>query len=323
MNRRLTPSFFACNLLLGLITCVVSPEAQAQSSAAPVDLKAAFQNPPEAAKPWVFWYWMNAAVTPEGITADLEAMREAGIGGAYLMPIKGVENPPAITPPAVQLSPQWWKMVKHAMREADRLGLKLAMHVSDGFALAGGPWITPELSMQKVVYTQSLVKGGRRINQVLPQAATVQNYYRDIAVYAYPTPQGISSTATSKPRVTSNIAGGKPELLAVAGNKEGFKTSEPGWIQYAFDQPFTCRSLRIRSNGYNYQANRLLVEVSNDGQQFRPVTRLQPPRSGWQDSSAVTHALPPPPPATSVSATTRRVRNRVPRTWTRPSGNSR
>ena len=293
MNRRLSPCSFTCGLLFGLASCVVSQEARAQSSAAPVDLQAAFQNPPEAAKPWVFWYWMNAAVTPEGITADLEAMREAGIGGAYLMPIKGVENPPAVTPPAVQLSPRWWQMVKHAMQEADRLGLKLAMHVSDGFALAGGPWITPELSMQKVVYTQTQVKGGRRVSQVLPQAATVQNYYRDIAVYAYPTPKGIRSTTTSKPRVTSSIAGGKPELLAVAGNKEGFKTSEPGWIQYAFDQPFTCRSLRIRSSGYNYQANRLLIEVSNDGQQFRPVMRLQPPRSGWQDSSAVTHALPP------------------------------
>lgn len=292
MNRRLPSSSLACGLLLGVAACFASHPTVAQSGAAPIDLKAAFQNPPEAAKPWVFWYWMNAAVTPEGITADLEAMREAGIGGAYLMPIKGVENPPAITPPAVQLSPQWWKMVRHAMQEADRLGLQLAMHVSDGFALAGGPWITPELSMQKVVYTQSLVKGGRHISQVLPQPPTVQNYYRDVAVYAYPTPAGISSTATSKPHATSSIAGLKADLLALPGNKETIRLSEPGWIQYAFDKPFTCRSLRIRSNGYNYQANRLLVEASNDGQQFKPVARLQPPRSGWQDSSAVTHALP-------------------------------
>ncbi|MCB2408854.1 glycosyl hydrolase [Hymenobacter lucidus] len=291
MNRRLSPSSLTCGLLFSLASCVASQTAQAQSSAPAVDLQAAFQNPPEAAKPWVFWYWMNAAVTPEGITADLEAMREAGIGGAYLMPIKGVENPPAITPPAVQLSPRWWQMVKHAMTEADRLNLKLAMHVSDGFALAGGPWITPELSMQKVVYTQTQVQGGRRISQVLPKATTVQDYYRDIAVYAYPTPTGATTPAV-KPQVTSSIAGTKPELLAVAGNKEGFKTSEPGWIQYAYAQPFTCRSIRIRSSGYNYQANRLRVEASTDGRTFRPILQLTPPRSGWQDSSAVTHAIP-------------------------------
>ncbi|WP_022822767.1 glycosyl hydrolase [Hymenobacter norwichensis] len=287
MKTRLLPKAL---LLLALPFCGGLPAPVCAQQAPAVDLQAVFQNPPEAAKPWVFWYWMNAAVTPEGITADLEAMREAGIGGAYLMPIKGVENPPAITPPAVQLSPRWWQMVKHAMTEADRLNLKLAMHVSDGFALAGGPWITPELSMQKVVYTQTQVQGGRRINQVLSKATTVQNYYRDIAVYAYPTPVGATTTA-AKPQVTSSIAGTKPELLAVLGNKEGFKTSEPGWIQYAYAQPFTCRSIRIRSTGYNYQVNRLRVEASTDGRTFRPVVQLTPPRSGWQDSSAVTHAI--------------------------------
>ncbi|MFC7667734.1 glycosyl hydrolase [Hymenobacter humi] len=267
--------------------------ATAHAQAPVVDLQAAFQNPPESAKPWVFWYWMNAAVTAEGITADLEAMKEAGIGGAYLMPIKGVENPPAISPPAVQLSPQWWKMVRHSMQEADRLGLKLAMHFSDGFALGGGPWITPELSMQHVVSAQTQVTGGKQLRLTLPQPPTVQGYYRDIAVYAYPTPTGGSiSTYTTKPQITSSIVGENLERLATAGNKAGFKTNEPGWIQYAFNQPFTCRAIRIKSNGYNYQAHRLRVEASNDGRTFRPVARLQPPRSGWQDSSAVTHALP-------------------------------
>jgi hypothetical protein len=288
MKTRLLPKAL---LLLALPTLGLLP-APVRAQQAP-DLEAIFKTPPEAARPWVFWYWMNGAVTQAGITADLEAMKEAGIGGAYLMPIKDVENPPAISPPARQLSPQWWAMVKHSMQEADRLGLKLAMHVSDGFALAGGPWITPELSMQHVVSAQTQVVGGKKLHLALPQPPTVQGYYRDVAVYAYPTPIGSGeSTATSKPVITSSISGENLNLLATPGNKKGFKTSEPGWIQYAFDQPFTCRSLRIRSNGYNYQANRLRVEVSDDGRTFRPLTRLRPPRSGWQDSSAVTHALP-------------------------------
>ena len=72
-----------------------------------------------------------------GITADLEAMKENGIGGAYLMPIKGPTNPPLLEPPVVQLSPLFWSMVKFAVQEADRLGLQMGMHFSDGFALAG------------------------------------------------------------------------------------------------------------------------------------------------------------------------------------------
>src|SRR5690606_15258024 len=128
------------------------------------DLEAAFRHPPAAAKPWGFWYWMQASVSREGITADLEAMKAAGIGGAYLMPIKGVTNPPLMEPPVEQLTRAWWAMVRHAMQEVDRLGLQLAMHVSDGFALAGGPWITPELSMQKVVWSETQVAGGRYFN---------------------------------------------------------------------------------------------------------------------------------------------------------------
>ncbi|MCC3160408.1 DNA-binding protein [Hymenobacter sp. 15J16-1T3B] len=293
LNRRTLP-LALLTLALPALSWLPAGSAWAQSApTSAAQLQAAFQNPPEAAKPWVFWYWMNAAVTPEGLTADLEAMQQAGIGGAYLMPIRGAGEKPLVTPPAEQLSPRWWQMVRHAMTEADRLGLQLAMHVSDGFALAGGPWITPELAMQKVVSSETRLSGGRQQTIQLPQPAAVKGYYRDIAVYAYPTPTGGGvSTYTTKPTVTSSAADGKPELLAAAGNKQGFKLTEPGWIQYAFDKPFTARSLRIRSNGYNYQANRLIVEVSNDGQTFRPLTRLTPPRSGWQDSSAVTHALP-------------------------------
>src|SRR5687767_5646175 len=66
-----------------------------------------FKDPPPEASPWVFWYWMQASVSREGITADLQAMKNAGIGGAYLMPIKGPANPPYMDSVIVQLTPQW------------------------------------------------------------------------------------------------------------------------------------------------------------------------------------------------------------------------
>src|SRR4030042_2872073 len=136
-----------------------------------VQLHELFQSPPEAAKPWVYWYWMHAAVSREGITADLEAMKDAGIGGAYLFHIKGITQPPLYEPPVEQLTPEWYEMVRFAMAEAARLGLKMAMHSCDGFTVAGGPWITPEMSMQKVVWTETLVSGMQHFNDTLPQPA--------------------------------------------------------------------------------------------------------------------------------------------------------
>ena len=64
-----------------LISILLSaPCAFAQEDA----LVRAFRAPPEEAKPWVMWQWMNGCVSKEGITADLEAMKRVGIGGMFL-----------------------------------------------------------------------------------------------------------------------------------------------------------------------------------------------------------------------------------------------
>ena len=76
------------------------------------------------------------------------------------MPIKDTSSAIPFQPAVRQLTPEWWAIVKFAMQEAKRLDLKLAMHVSDGFALAGGPWITPELSMQKLELDKNIYKKG-------------------------------------------------------------------------------------------------------------------------------------------------------------------
>jgi hypothetical protein len=272
------------------------------------DLAADFRQPPEAARPWVYWYWMNAAVSRAGITADLEAMKQAGIGGAYLMPIKGVSQPPLLVPPVEQLSPLWWDMVRFAMQEADRLGLKLAMHACDGFTVAGGPWITPALSMQKVVWTETEIDGGRPVDVVLDRPPAYAGYYRDIAVLAFPAPAGAGvSTRTDVPTVTTSqqsvgpaLDAGPPILngLPTSGSPAPFVSEQPCWIQYAFAAPFTCRAVTIRvppTTGIQvntYFANRFTIAVSDDGIHFRPVGRLVPPRHGWQDGDVTTHAIP-------------------------------
>jgi hypothetical protein len=249
----------------------------------------------ENAKPWVFWYWVQAGVSKKGITADLEAMKANGIGGAYLMTIKGGKssNPSLYEKPVEQLTPEWWEMIKFAMDEAKRLDLKLGMHVSDGFALAGGRWITPELSMQKVVSSKITINKSN-IKIKLPQPETKEGYYKDIAVYAYPSPIGTNqSTQTIIPKITASN-GADASGLIKPGNKQNFGSNEALYIQYEFEKPFTCRTVKIKVSGNNYQAQRLKIEVSNDGKIFRSIGRLEPPRHGWQDTDEdVTHSIVP------------------------------
>jgi hypothetical protein len=262
---------------------------------AQVKLEELFQHPPASAKPWVFWYWMQAAISREGIAADLKAMKEAGIGGAYLMPIKDTTaRISALITPVRTLTPQWWEMVRYAMQEAKRLDLKLAMHVSDGFALAGGPWITPELSMQKIVWSSVTVNGGKQYNELLPGPQANESYYRDIAIYAYPALPGTEMDTKHIQPVITTSKNTDAGFLVIPGSKQSFSSNDTCWIQYAFDKPFTCRTITIHTGGNNYQSHRLLLQVSDDGTVFRSIGRLQPPRHGWQDTDAdVTHSIAP------------------------------
>jgi hypothetical protein len=174
-----------CKRYLTIICLFVCLQLRAQKNAVSL-IEQTIIKPQAEAKPWVFWYWMNGAVSKLGITADLEAMSEVGIGGAYLMPIKDTSKAIPFEPQVRQLTPQWWTMVKFAMEEAKRLNLKLAMHVSDGFALAGGPWIKPEQSMQKLVWTKTYIQQGFKGNMRLQMPDINNGFYKDIAVYAYP-----------------------------------------------------------------------------------------------------------------------------------------
>jgi len=251
-------------------------------------LREQFDSPGAEAKPWTFWYWMHGAVSKAGIKADLEAMKNIGLGGAYLMPIKGVEGfdyPGAVS----QLSPEWWEMVRYSMEESDRLGLKLGMHICDGFALAGGPWITPKESMQKVVWSDTIVAGGKIKNLSLVQPEAFENYYEDIAVYAlpfFPSP-GERSEFT----ITSN---NPDDLSPFSIPEKNFKATQACRIQYDYSQPFTLRSIEIVPSGTNYQAQRLCVLSSDDGQNFRLVKQLIPARQGWQNTDEnISYSIPP------------------------------
>jgi hypothetical protein len=259
----------------------------------------AFQTETQQAKPWCYWYWMHGCVSKAGIEADLQAMQEAGLGGAFLFSIRGTENPSKFEPAVETLSPEWFALVKYAMQEAGKRHLQLAMHVSDGFALAGGPWITPELAMQQVVWSEKNIHGGRTLHEYLPKPTTVESFYRDLAVFAYPTPSGVSIKSRLPVRVRE---AGKPldlSMLADPENSMSIRREDSLILIYDYKKPFLCRSIVTKVTGNSLQCHRFLVEASDDGIHFRRVCRLEPPRHGWQNVGMeyfelnVTHAIPP------------------------------
>jgi hypothetical protein len=184
-----------------------------------------FQTLPMEARPFVLWMWMGCNISKPGLTRDLEAMKQAGIGGATIMSLSDSTTPWAgyirksPTPEIIAFtSDQWWDMVRHAALEARRLGLYLALHNCPGYESSGGPWVPPELSMQELIWSEEKVVGGTRFQGVLsravvdphpnapfpqtyiPSLGTLdkpvvdarRTYYRDIAALAVPAGSGFA-----------------------------------------------------------------------------------------------------------------------------------
>jgi hypothetical protein len=181
MKRR---DFLKISGTAGLIT-IISPSGIAQilkPRNALSNLENSFLNPPNTSKVGNMWMWMNGHVSKQGITLDLEAMQRAGIGSIFNFDA-GTGIPQG---PVKYLSTEWLQLKEHTINECRRLGLEFCMHNCPGWSSSGGPWITPELSMKKIVFSEINIEGDAIMNIKLAQPETVLNFYKDIAVVAYP-----------------------------------------------------------------------------------------------------------------------------------------
>ena len=139
------------HLLLLAFALAASSYAAGPSS----DLEQGFRNPPESARPYVYWFIMDGNLTWEGITADFEALKRAGVGGVIMMEVDvGIPRGPVKF-----MSAEWRTLFKHAVTEAERLGLQITLNAGPGWTGSGGPWVKPEQSMQHLVASAVDVTG--------------------------------------------------------------------------------------------------------------------------------------------------------------------
>ncbi len=241
-------------------------------------------------KPWTFWYWMYGAVTEEAIKADVQSMKDVGLGGFYLMPIHGVDDNPKHQGQANQGSPMFWKMVDCAMQTADSLGLDMGVHICDGFALAGSKSITPEESMQKVVWTDTIVRGKDLKKLRLKQPEAYKGYYEDIAtvLIQYGDKSVMDDARLSRDGEVTTEGDMQRDAKGV------WRSTSGGSITWTLPEPQMVASLDILPSGNNIQTQRLVLQASLDGQTYHVVRQLYPFRQGWQSSGpAFTYAIQP------------------------------
>jgi hypothetical protein len=252
------------------------------AAAAPTDsLVTGFLNPPDSAKPQTWWHWMNGNITKAGITADLEAMKEIGLGGATIVNVDcGIPrgNVPF-------MSAEWRADFKFAVQEANRLGLELCVENCAGWSSSGGPWNTVSNAMQRVTTSELRVTGPTNFNAVLPQPPTTLDFYRDIAVLAFPAPDDenvhmkdaapSASTSGDEPPGDKLTDGDARTLIHLPLPKRG----QPQYAQLEFQNPFAARTVKI-TGGKGMPECTGEILVSDDGKNFRTVKPFAFPRKG-------------------------------------------
>ena len=178
-------------------------------------------------------------------------------------------------------TPEWRELYKHALREADRLGLEMSLNIQSGWDL-GGPMVKPDDAVKKLVWSETVVAGSGSLEEKLPTPAVHDGYYRDLFVLAYRLkPEkareeiftGLTASSEQPDHAPSAAADHNPESfwasITVAPGA-GPSSERPEWIQFNFNQPVSADRLALQGRP-GYGPRQCELRVSNDGKTFRSL----------------------------------------------------
>ncbi|AWB66217.1 glycoside hydrolase [Saccharobesus litoralis] len=277
---------FASALLVSLVChCANASELSATD----------FKNPQKPYLPKTWMHAMNGNLSKPGFTEDFKAMQEAGIGGAIFFHVHR-RNKPYSSRGSVRFgTDEFFDHLVHAAEQADKNDIEFGIHNADGWTSSGGPWVTPEMSMKRITWSELAVEGGKRL--VPPQPGYYENFYRDVAVIALPANPYNQSNAFANAKITSSdpsldtatlLDNDWDSVFSFSESPDyGSFDSKPAqsenkgneyWLQVEVEKPTTLRSLHIETPNRNGDA---ALQISDDGVNFTTVVeKLRRPRPG-------------------------------------------
>ncbi len=291
MKRFLITAISAATLMVAGCT---NPDVPSQKAAA--QLEAGFKNPPAEARPRVWWHWMNGNITKEGAIKDVEWMHRIGLGGFQTFDA-ALTTPQVVEQRLAYMNDAWKDVFSTVTDLADSIGMEVAVAGSPGWSESGGPWVSPQRAMKKVVWSETRIQGGSRFTGKLPAPPSVpgsfQNipqggsafasvesriepYYEDFAVVAFKIPGAYPSAV---PKILSS--GGSFSYaqlsdgdLVTAGKLADRSDTADAWICYEFPEARTVYGVTLVTkggNGRGFGRNAgptPVLESSDDGKTF-------------------------------------------------------
>ena len=244
--------------LTALLALALAPCAWAQNT-----LYDQFADPPQEARPRVWWHWMDGNVSMDGIQKDIEWMERAGIGGFHQFDAGGIGLRPIVDETMPYNSPRWKVAMRYAMELAEAKGMETAVASAPGWSSTGGPWVKPADAMKKLTWRTLDVTGtGVQVLRVPPLFSTPGTYqnvadggdaepwFEHVATLAVKLPDAERSMTEMGARVSSSGGRFTVEQLTNGDFSDGGELpsatdGDHAWIQYSFDQPQLIRSLTL------------------------------------------------------------------------------
>ena len=282
--------------------------AHAQKASDPV--AQGFADPPNSARPRVWWHWMNGNISQEGIKLDLDWMHRIGVGGFHVF--EGSINTPLVVPKRlVYMTPEWRDAFRLAITTGQQMGMEMTIASSPGWSETGGPWVPPAQAMKKMVWSETRVEGMQAFHGKLPMPPAVaglfQNstahfetnredsseapsatYYADSAVIAYRIPADDHPASDLGAKITSSggvlhaaeLSDGDVDTVALA--LPFLSADQSSWVQFAFPQPQAIQSLTLATKHdlirvFTFDDKKVphpQLEASDDGVHFRHVADI-------------------------------------------------
>lgn len=299
---KLRPSFSLLERVLIVLWLSVSISAAQNSSDL---LRNGFQNPPESAKPRVWWHWMNGNISKEGIKLDLGWMHRVEIAGFQNFDA-ALQTPQVVDKRLAYMTPEWKDAFKYAIALGDQYGMEMAIAGSPGWSESGGPWVPPSQGMKKYVWSETIIDGGKPFTGKIAHPPTntgaFQNmgirdalgteehsapeFYADSVVVAYPLQAGQSDEDSDKPVITSSFSELNAPALSDGDLTKTISAPIPAadsetWIQFAYSQPHTVRAVSYVIGDIGFAGMiagvtnpDLAIEASDNGENFWQIAKL-------------------------------------------------
>ncbi len=259
-----------------------------------------FKKPEIVCYPETWFHFIGGNVSKEGITADLEAISQAGFSGIHLFHGQFGGEWPGVTLQIKALSESWNELILWTAKECKRLGLRYYMQNCPGWSYAGGPWIEPENSMRHLTYSRTDILGGQAVRLRLEKPKNTNDEwrnYKDLFVIAFPTPKGDTGERFIPENVTSNLKGSAIRDCLISQKKVLLppSPSAPTTIDVRFSKKVTIRTVEFPpvesfSHAWCYSPDVTVSVYAITPDNKEVIARINMPPGSWQDDRSVTIA---------------------------------